>query len=142
MSYHELRKSTFKNGEMNDCTVISLAVSCKIPYDEAHAILKKHGRKDRRGASFWITQAAYEELGYELKPVKASEFIEKYPRAHQKLQTVTPNQVEKFPMAWRDGKIYVMRVHKHILTIDNGEVMDWTKGRAHRAHSIYEVIKK
>ena len=37
--------------ETNDCTVRALVNSAGIPYAEAHKLMKKHGRRDRHGAT-------------------------------------------------------------------------------------------
>jgi hypothetical protein len=44
--------SSFQN-EDNDCAVVALAIALKIPYDDAHERLKKHGRIDGRGTRFF-----------------------------------------------------------------------------------------
>lgn len=44
--------SSFKD-EDNDCAVVALAIALKISYDDAHRRLEIHGRKNKRGTSFF-----------------------------------------------------------------------------------------
>lgn len=55
--------------EAKDCTVRALANAGEMSYAEAHAVLKKHGRKERKGAFFNTMKAAYEESGFVLEGV-------------------------------------------------------------------------
>ena len=51
MRFEEIRKSSDAMNETKDCTVIAVSVVCGIPYEEAHALLAKAGRKPRKGTS-------------------------------------------------------------------------------------------
>ena len=42
--------SALAQRERNSCTVYAVAVVLGVDYDEAHALLKAHGRKNRRAA--------------------------------------------------------------------------------------------
>jgi hypothetical protein len=48
--------------EHNDCAVRAVAIACEIPYKEAHAKLKAHGRKDRG--------TTYNFVGFVAKKIK------------------------------------------------------------------------
>lgn len=43
------QNSKMKGRETNDCSVIALARGISLPYDVAHSICKKKGRKDKKG---------------------------------------------------------------------------------------------
>ena len=52
--------------EERDCTVRALANSAGIVYGNAHTILKKHGRKDKRGCTNFVWHDAYINTGLSL----------------------------------------------------------------------------
>lgn len=45
-------------GEHNDCAVVALANVLGIPYIEAHQMLARQGRKNRRGTKTWMSEKA------------------------------------------------------------------------------------
>jgi hypothetical protein len=49
--------------EHNSCTVYAVACVLGVDYDEAHALLKAHGRKDRRGTRYYIAARALATRG-------------------------------------------------------------------------------
>lgn len=53
--------------EAKDCTVRALANATGISYKDAHALLKKVGRKEKEGASLPVVLNAFEDLA--IKPV-------------------------------------------------------------------------
>lgn len=55
--------SALAQRERNSCTVYAVAVVLCVDYDEAHALLKAHGREDRRGASIWLEKRALDTRG-------------------------------------------------------------------------------
>ena len=57
-------------GETKDCTVRALCHAADISYEEAHAALKAHGRKDRKGCYPSHFIPAYEKFGFKRLPVK------------------------------------------------------------------------
>jgi len=71
---YKLDESTYSAGrfanETNDCAVRAFATAACIPYADAHALLAKHGRKDRQGTWRSTQRKAWEEsLGYTPKHV-------------------------------------------------------------------------
>jgi hypothetical protein len=125
-------------GEKNDCCVVTLAAAGDIPYEQAHAMLKKRGRRNGRGANGRDVLAALRELGFAVERVPVREMIDRYPGVHRNLKNVTTHHPRRFPAAWR-GKSYVMMVRAHILAVVDGEVQDWTVNRAKQAQELYEV---
>lgn len=59
----EFPNSALAARERNSCTVYAVAVVLGVDYDEAHALLKTHGRKDRRGTSIWLEKRAMDTRG-------------------------------------------------------------------------------
>lgn len=127
--YQKLRESSGQMRENNDCAVVATAVVTQSDYASAHALLKKFGREDRKGTIFHsTTKVAIESIGFKLElvsPLKADG------------SRYTPKTIAK---VCNDG-FYLCRVKGHIFAVANGQVMDWTEGRAHRINFIYKVIK-
>lgn len=48
----DICRASAQFGEKNDCTVRALAVLCKAPYEQAHRLLQRAGRCNRRGFNF------------------------------------------------------------------------------------------
>jgi hypothetical protein len=49
----DCRTGIFKNTETNDCTVGALATAANIPYEQAHNIMEKTGRRIGRGGTIF-----------------------------------------------------------------------------------------
>jgi hypothetical protein len=127
--YQKLKESSGQMRENNDCAVVATAVVTQSDYSYAHALLKNFGRQDRKGTNFYsTTKVAIESIGFRLEvvnPLKADG------------SRYTPKTISKI---CQDG-FYLCRVKGHIFAVANGQVMDWTEGRAHRINFIYKVIK-
>lgn len=59
----------YSYAESRDCTVRALSNSTGLHYGNAHAILKKHGRSDKRGCTYKVWHDAYTEAGVSLMGV-------------------------------------------------------------------------
>jgi hypothetical protein len=59
----EFPHSTLALREHNSCTVYAVACVLGVDYDEAHALLKAHGRKNRRGTRSYIATRAMATRG-------------------------------------------------------------------------------
>ena len=55
--------------ETNDCTVRAFAAAAQLPYEKAHAIMAKHGRKFGDGTRHDTQVKAYAEAGGKLKAI-------------------------------------------------------------------------
>ena len=66
-AYEILRMTSDAYGEVNDCSVIALAIGCGVDYETAHQALEKLGRKDGRGVNLLTIEAAASALGYDLE---------------------------------------------------------------------------
>lgn len=69
--------------ENRDCAVVSMSTACGIPYEQAHALLKQHGRQDLK-ATYGMTISAalgirYQSMSRVRRPT-AAQFI----REHKK----------------------------------------------------------
>lgn len=135
MDYVALRAESSARQETRDCTVIATAAALGLPYEVAHAELAALGRKPGQGFaySFDRAQSVFNKHGRKLTRVWIHSMIDRYPGVHKNLRNVTTNHPERFPQVWADGNTYLMWTDGHILTIQNGRVLDWTKGTARRA---------
>lgn len=140
--YAEIRLDASVNGfnEDKDCAVVAVAAACGVSYAKAHATLKELGRKDKSSTRTAIIHKGVKALGKELKLVHAHSFISQYPAAHRVLKGVTSHHPDRFPDVWRNGKTYLLYTHAHVVAVVNGMNCDWSRGRALRIKTIYEVM--
>ena len=125
--YEKLKKARYrkKMNETNDCSVMAIAIACRLTYEQAHRVMAEHGRRNGRGAHTFQILAAAKSLGFELTPVK---------------------KVNKGYTACTIGKkckagYYMAFVSGHVLGVVNGDVYDWTEGRRHRIKKVYKVTR-
>lgn len=139
-TFRELQSKMISNGERNDCSVKAVALVCGVEYEKARATLQELGRKTGKGVYHHTIHAAIKHLGKTSTRVDVRNFIDKYPTAHRKaLKSITTHHPERFNSAWADGKTYIAHCSGHCLAIINGVNHDWTRGRAKRIITIYEV---
>lgn len=129
-------------GEYNDCTVKAISLTCQISYEEAHALLKQLGRKDRHGfrLSCNLDKVAT-ALGVQFVRKESANFIRQYPGCHKNLNNVTTYHPHRFNEVWKDGKTYLVFTRGHVLAVIDGKTHDWTDNKAKQVISIYEVVK-
>lgn len=141
-AYWSLSEQSAARGEHNDCTVKALAVACNVSYDDAHQALEANGRKHRDGAYFHTIRAAVEQLGYKLNVIDPAGIIASYPKPHcDKLKNVTTHHPDRFASVWPKGT-FLLFPAGHVAAIVDGQNHDWTRGRANRVQSMYEVVEK
>lgn len=138
--FNALCENTVAFSEKNDCSVKAVALVCDVSYDVAHAEMAKQGRKKGRGASTTSIELACIALGKNLNPVNPRHVIAQYPGVHKNLQNVTTHHPARFADVWKDGKTYLAYIKGHVLAIVDGQVHDWTVGRAKRIYRIREVV--
>lgn len=117
-----------QQGESKDCVVRAMANTLELPYAHVHSVLKKHGRKDRKGTYLHTSFAAASELGLALVGIcgntssaRESRRIAKnyYDHVAQFDGVTLGKFVEKF----KTGE-FVVFVRGHALSIINGKVID------------------
>ena len=107
-----------KQGEDKDCVVRAITNVTGLPYDEVHAVLKKHGRKDRHGTYYQTSLAAMKELGFVGIPTTQDYWARNLKSAVAGKRSL--NQVLKdLPM----GK-FVVYVRGHATALVNGKIID------------------
>lgn len=118
-----------KEGEHRDCVVRALTNVSGKSYDEIHALLKKHGRKDRCGTYWEVSDKAMQELGYEsvyMGTSRAARWYGKskglpYERTNKTLQTL----VKELPR----GK-FVVFIRGHATALLDGKIVDTFDNKA------------
>tara|TARA_R100001530_G_scaffold35557_5_gene27732 strand:- start:371 stop:802 length:432 start_codon:yes stop_codon:yes gene_type:complete len=129
MTFAKVNKQRRRFNEAHDCGVKALAIACNVNYAEAHAALKKVGRRNRWGTSYFELVFAARSLGFALDRVI---------RPHAAKTTGSlPKAMKQAGLA--DGR-YIVWVSGHILAFVDGRVEDWSHGRRHRVRTIDRVI--
>lgn len=129
-----------RSDETNDCTVRALASAADIPYDVAHRVLKKHGRKDRKGATFKTLHAAYEECGFRLVKVCGDGKRSRFAAKHTDANWVDGITFGKLVDQLTYGE-YIINVTGHAVAVVNGKVIDTFHNNARkRVVAVYKRI--
>lgn len=131
-SFAQINEISDKYNETKDCAVKAVAFACNVSYEVAHNALRIYGRKYRKGTDRAITYNAIEALGYS-SGFTPNDFFNQY--VHDKRQyrgTINNNNIP------RKGT-FVVHTASHVLTVIDGKVMDWTKGRRHRIKAVYKI---
>lgn len=133
------------SAESNDCTVRALANAADIAYETAHAALKKHGRSDRKGATFKTLNAAYEECGFRLVSLHGDGRRARYAAWHTGVE-----HGRKWKEGITFGKLveslppygeYIINVTGHAVAVVNGKVIDTFHNNARkRVVAVYKRI--
>lgn len=140
--FSKLCEKQHEAGEKNDCTVKAISLTCGIAYEQAHAMLKDLGRKDRHGFPLGRNLGKIAEiLGVQFTKTCSSNFISQYPGCHKNLKNVTTYHPHRFNGVWKDGKTYLVFTQGHVLAVIDGKTHDWTDNKAKQVIAIYEVKK-
>ena len=128
------------SAESSDCTVRALANAAEIPYDVAHSVLKKHGRKDRKGATFATLHAAYEECGFRLTKICGDGKRSRFAARHTGAEWVEGITFGKLVDQLKYGE-YIINVTGHAVAVVNGKVIDTFHNNARkRVVAVYKRI--
>lgn len=116
--------ATGGSNESNDCSVRAFATVACIPYEESHALFKKHGRLDFQATYGFITRAVIDEQFPENINLSGS------------VGDLTINQfVERFPVGH-----YMVHVNKHALAICDGVIHDWQLSLRKRINNAWRIV--
>lgn len=116
--------------EDRDCGVIALSMATGVSYDKCHAMLKKHGRKNRRGTKTTTLTRAGHELGFYLKKI----FIHPQKAKQYTMITVADGLLRDQP--------YIIFIAGHFAPFIDGKVRDWSAGTRCRVKYVYEVAPR
>lgn len=143
-SYSDMIDAAVRMNEINDCSVKALALALNIPYEMAHADLAAHGRKPRSGTysdqvlnvlrdwgvnmsmAFWPrNRLSWDSL---LSEYNVTNVI------RERWTTFTiGSMMRDHPITARGT--WIVFVNKHVLTVRNGEILDWTGGVGNKKKS-------
>ena len=128
-TYQDLQTSAIRSqfNEHNDCTVVAVTLTAEVSYEEAHAALKTAGRRNRCGAYAHQQEKALLALGAK---------IEKIPTPRKPNGRGYPTKT--IGKALGRGNFYVF-VSRHAVAVINGEVQDWSAGRAKRIVTVWKI---
>lgn len=127
--------------ERGDCAVRAIAALTDTPYERVHAMMAAQGRKHGRGTCWGVIWNTLSDLGFKAVRRDPLDFVHRYPGSHATaLRSVTTHHPDRFPTVWRDGKRYLMYTSRHVLAIVNGVNHDWTRGKACRVNTIWEIV--
>ena len=132
--------------ERNDCAVKAVAIVCDVTYDEAQAMLKRFGRKDGDGTSFFAIREAVKAFGKtprEWSYLDWQAFIQLYPGRAKELSWITTHHPVRYKKVW-DAKIntpVLLFTRGHVAAYRDGKLHDWSVGRALRAWSIWSITE-
>jgi hypothetical protein len=110
-------------GEHNDCAVRALSVAAGLPYESAHALLKKHGRVDNRGTYPSSITKALIDLAPE------STFT------HGDRRLTLGTFTKLMPMG-----TFIVFVRGHVLSVVDGTVHDWKEAPRRRVKFFWKLI--
>ena len=119
-----IAKGATNPNETNDCTVRALANATGMPYKDAHALLKKAGRKEKEGVSLPVVLNAFEDLA--IKPVyissntKDGRYLCRYYGCANPYQGMSLGKAVK---TFTKGK-YIALVNCHVVALVDGHLID------------------
>lgn len=129
-------------GETRDCTVRALSNAGGLHYDQAHALLKKYGRKDRRGAYFSTMLGAYTEAGFVLDAVHGTTGAARSAARIAKRQAQDGITLAKLLPKLAFGE-YIINTTGHAVAVVNGKIIDTFDNPAgKRVVAVFKKIEK
>lgn len=123
----------YRQDEANDCVVRAITNVSGKPYNEVHALLKKHGRKDKKGTYWPTSAAAMKELGYScvtLGKSRAAKFFE-YKMNNSLINTEPRKTLGKVVSELPKGK-YVVYYRGHATALVDGGIVDTFDNKKNR----------
>lgn len=115
--------------DTNDCSVISIAIACRMRYIDAWEACNRNGRRKGRGMHTWDVLRTVKSLGFEVETI--NKILQKNGSRY------TPKTIGK---KLKRG-YYLCFVHGHVFAVVNGDVEDWAHDRNHRIEHIVKVIR-
>lgn len=123
MNFAKMAEESKAINERNDCAVKALALCAGIPYDQAHTLLRRNGRRWRKSTKWHVFWPAFESLG-----LKREQF------------TTRHKTIVAFGRRPPHGT-YLIATRGHLACCRDGKVEDWTEGRRHRIQRVWRVTK-
>ena len=134
------RQSSGYTCENKDCTVRSFALAADVPYDVAHDVAKRSGRKNNKG--WWpekiLTEARKSGLVEFVEMPIGAQNVKRYHRWHGFITKIQYPTVETVVRRYRKGR-YVMSTRNHAFAVIDGVIHDTGMRPRARVLSIFEV---
>lgn len=156
-TYRDMKAEAGLHNETNDCVVKAIVATTGESYAKVHKLCSEYGRINRKGTSMGrIAKPVLRDLGYKIivwgydshywADGTLSGIIRSYPGGHSKAyQKITTHHPVRFAKQWSfaKGKSFIALTTRwrHALAIVDGEVHDWTVGRANRIDEMWEIVK-
>lgn len=123
-----LDRESSRLGEEKDCAVKAVAIVCgrEKDYKGVLQLFKQNGRQYRGKTKNRTTKKVIKALGCEMVDVTG----------HFSSKTIRTLERE---MRGVEGR-YLISVRAHLLSIVDGQVHDWSRGRCHRIKKIYKIV--
>ena len=109
--------------ESNDCTVRALANAANIPYETAHNLLRKHGRKSARGCNSDVWHKAYNEAGFRLLGIYGTTARTRHMSRKLDVNPKSGITIGRMLPSLGDGA-YIVVITGHALAIVDGNIID------------------
>ena len=136
-TYKHIAKTAYEN-DTNCCTVIASAIAFNQPFEKVQKHFFKKGYR-KHGKGFFLLKHIDDicnHFNYKYEIVTSHKFQvrEMFGRG------LTPNNVADY----LDLGTYLIGVNRHVFTLKNGNVEDWTRNKKHHIERITRVepIKK
>ncbi len=137
-----ITRGATSTGETRDCTVRALSNAGGLHYDQAHALLKKHGRKDRRGAFFGTMLIAYNEADFVLDSVHGTTASARAAARIAKHEAQEGISLAKLLPKLAFGE-YIVNTTGHAVAVVNGKIIDTFDNPAgKRVVAVFKKIEK
>lgn len=129
-------------GETRDCTVRALSNASGIHYDQAHELLKKHGRKNRCGAFFSTMLKAYREADFVLDSVHGTTSAAKHAARISGRKASEGITLAKILPKLAFGE-YIVNTTGHAVAVVNGKIIDTFDNPAgKRVVAVFKKVEK
>ena len=128
-TYAKIRSESDAFGERNDCTVVALTIACDVPYADAHATMKRCGRRNRCGAYPKQYKKAADKLGFTFVDI-----TDRFTSA-KTLRTLEPKLRKRLP-----NQRAIVQVRGHVAAWDGEKIQDWSANSKRRICQIWAVV--
>ena len=129
-------------GETRDCTVRALSNASGMHYDQAHELLKKHGRKNRCGAFFGTLLKAYGAADFVLESVHGTTGAARHAARIAKRQASDGITLAKMLPKLAFGE-YIVNTTGHAVAVVNGKIIDTFDNPAgKRVVAVFKKVEK
>ena len=112
-----------RTNERLDCTVRALANAKNIEYETAHALLQRHGRKDRTACTQRVWGAAYRSAGLSLVGVYGKTCRARHLARFENVESLKGTTLGTLLPRLGAGRFIVM-ITGHALAVIDGQVID------------------